>query len=259
MILLATSELLLIAVLVIGAAVFWWKSFAEKRAFHVELDKRDTLIGELSERVPVHQVEARVAEACCEAVALRQALERQASKHILTLKIEADKSEADRDEAISKIRDEHSSQLRQFRAALSAEHHELKEAIESMLGMVKIIDRWHNEMVPILANNRELKDQNEAFASIVKMVVMLALNAAIEAARAGEAGRGFGVVADGVRELAQTASRLSQGYKVNLDKNDLIATTTFQDIQASGNMIHTALFELQRTSEKIRTIVDRSI
>ena len=253
------SELLLVVALAVCLAVFWWKSLAEKRAFHVELDKRDTLIGELSERVPVHQVEARVAEACAEAAALRQELERQASKHIEALKFKADKSEADRDEAISQIRDVHSAQLRQFRAALSAEHNELKEAIESMLGMVKIIDRWHNEMVPILANNRELKDQNEAFASIVKMVVMLALNAAIEAARAGEAGRGFGVVADGVRELAQTASRLSQGYKVNLDKNDLIATTTFQDLQASGNMIRTAFFELQRTSEKIRAIVDRPI
>jgi methyl-accepting chemotaxis protein len=82
---------------------------------------------------------------------------------------------------------------------------------------------------------------------------MLALNAAIEAARAGEAGRGFAVVADGVRDLANTSMQLSNEYKKNLSKNDLITTTTFQDIQASGNMIRNVLFGLKATTDKIQS------
>jgi methyl-accepting chemotaxis protein len=110
-------------------------------------------------------------------------------------------------------------------------------------------------MQAILRNNQELKKQNEQFQNINKSVVMLALNASIEAARAGEQGRGFSVVADGVRDLALTSTRLAQDYKTNLDKNDLITTTTFQDMQASGNMIRTALFGLGATTDRIARIV----
>ena len=55
-----------------------------------------------------------------------------------------------------------------------------------------------------------------------------------------------------MRVLAGRAEKLSKDYRNNLYKNDLITTTTFQDLQAGGKMIVGAVMELQTLNNKTK-------
>ncbi len=124
--------------------------------------------------------------------------------------------------------------------------------IVALLDLVKTFERWHADMNELVIHNRAMHDKNDEFASIVKYMIIVTLNASIEAARAGPSGRGFAVVADEMRNLAARAESLSEGYRNSLHQNDLITTTTFQDLQAGGKMIIGSLTGLNLINNKIK-------
>lgn len=236
-----------------GAGAFFVSLSAASRDKHnqEQLSVKDASIAELSRRMSAAEVSAQQESQAKEALSARQKVEKELER----VQSELDNQRhcgADRENGLEQSLRHCESEMAQIRTTLGAENERLRGEITGLLAMVKTIERWHEEMEAILVNNKVMKSKNAEFAVIVKQVVMLALNASIEAARAGEQGRGFAVVADGVRDLAITSEKLSRDYRENLDKNDLVTTTTFQDLQASGKMIQTAVFGLRAANDKIR-------
>ncbi len=141
--------------------------------------------------------------------------------------------------------------------------------------MVKRVAEVEGQSQQLKTDMIQLGEQAEAIGTIMNVISdiadqtnLLALNAAIEAARAGEAGRGFAVVADEVRKLAEKTMQATvevgsaiAGVQTSVERNMKNVDSSVNSIEAATNLAHDAgqsLHEIvhlvDSSADQIRTI-----
>ena len=124
---------------------------------------------------------------------------------------------------------------------------ELAEVAAMMQNINEKIFEISNQTSNVMQQSEDIKNVVSVIQEIADQTNLLALNAAIEAARAGEHGRGFAVVADEVRKLAEkTQKSLSE-----IDANINILT---QSISTIGEAIIKQTEDISTATQKIEEV-----
>jgi len=136
------------------------------------------------------------------------------------------------------------------------------QQLEELTGNITDSAQYIAEFTELLANldenNKNIGQLVDSIKGIADQTNLLALNAAIEAARAGEHGRGFAVVADEVRALANTANQSADQIQGEMKKIMDISAAIINKQKQVTNIIDGSVDIANVTMESLQELVSQA-
>ena len=137
----------------------------------------------------------------------------------------------------------------------------VNEAVSSMQQMASQMEEASQVVSTLGDRSKEIGQIVETISNIADQTNLLALNAAIEAARAGEAGRGFSVVAEEVRKLAEQSGEAASNISaliggIQKDTDAAVDAMERQNsaVQSSSEVVHRAGDAFARIDDRVNEL-----
>ncbi len=136
------------------------------------------------------------------------------------------------------------------------------EAVEASVAQIISVEKIVNDSALTVdklgKRSQEIGQIVESISGIAEQTNLLALNAAIEAARAGEHGRGFAVVSEEVRKLAEESGEASQKIAALIGEIQAETTSAVDSMQKGNAAVRAGTESVERLRSTFDSIKEAS-
>lgn len=119
-----------------------------------------------------------------------------------------------------------------------------------------VVDKMTDIIAEINTGNDKIEDTIVLIKGLASQSKLLSINAAIEAAKAGDSGRGFGVVAHEVRELAERSEQAVTEIQAAINASSQVIKTGTGTMEATNKAFNVSIQQIEHIALRLNGLSD---